>query len=69
MTTFFKQKESIKTSKETVEQVIKKEKKTVETVKDEKPWFGIEQEYSLLEQKSKFALKPLGWPSSGYPGP
>lgn len=31
----FKEKESIKTSKETVEQVIKKEKKTVETVKDE----------------------------------
>ena len=30
-----KEKESIKTSKETVEQVIKKEKKTVETVKDE----------------------------------
>lgn len=44
--------------------------KTVfDAVKDQKTWFGIEQEYSLLEQKNKFALKPLGWPSSGYPGP
>ena len=40
-----------------------------DAIKDQKPWFGIEQEYSLLEQKNKFALKPLGWPSSGYPGP
>lgn len=35
----------------------------------EKPWFGIEQEYSLLETKNKFVIKPLGWPSSGFPGP
>jgi glutamine synthetase len=35
----------------------------------EEPWFGIEQEYSLLETKNNFTIKPLGWPSSGYPGP
>lgn len=39
-----------------------------EAVKDEHPWFGIEQEYSLLETKNKFAIKPLGWPSQGFPG-
>ena len=32
----------------------------------EEPWFGIEQEYSLLNTKTKW---PLGWPTSGYPGP
>ena len=31
----------------------------------EEPWFGIEQEYSLLEIKNKFTVKPLGWPSVG----
>lgn len=35
----------------------------------ELPWFGIEQEYSLLETKNNFTIKPLGWPSSGFPGP
>lgn len=35
----------------------------------EEPWFGIEQEYTILETKNKFALRPLGWPSSGFPGP
>ena len=28
----------------------------------ELPWFGIEQEYSLIETKNKFTMKPLGWP-------
>ena len=34
-----------------------------------KPWFGIEQEYTLLESQTQFTIKPLGWPSCGYPGP
>lgn len=32
----------------------------------EEPWFGIEQEYTLLNANTKW---PLGWPTCGYPGP
>jgi glutamine synthetase len=35
-------------------------------VKAEEPWFGIEQEYTLLNSVTKW---PLGWPACGYPGP
>ena len=36
---------------------------------EEEPWFGIEQEYTLLTDYDKFNTKPYGWPTSGYPGP
>ena len=33
-----------------------------EKFKDHDPWFGIEQEYTLMDGK-----QPLGWPDEGYP--
>lgn len=38
-------------------------------VAHEEPWYGIEQEYTLLGTETKFTCHPLGWPSNGYPGP
>lgn len=35
--------------------------------KEEEPWYGIEQEYTILESQNKFSTKPHGWPSNGYP--
>lgn len=35
---------------------------------EEEPWFGIEQEYTLLTAHTRFHTRPYGWPSAGYPG-
>ena len=35
---------------------------------EEVPWYGIEQEYTMLQNSNKFACRPYGWPSTGYPG-
>jgi glutamine synthetase len=35
--------------------------------KNEEPWFGIEQEYTILKSQNKFEKHPYGWPKQGYP--
>ncbi|KAK4337434.1 hypothetical protein RND71_043638 [Anisodus tanguticus] len=38
-------------------------------VADSQPWFGIEQEYSLLSGKNGINKHPLGWPENGFLAP
>lgn len=39
--------------------------KLMETHAEHKPWFGLEQEYTLFDMEDR----PYGWPKNGYPAP
>ncbi|KAI1053821.1 glutamate--ammonia ligase [Fusarium irregulare] len=39
--------------------------KVMDTYADEEPWFGLEQEYTLLGSDDR----PYGWPAGGFPAP
>jgi glutamine synthetase len=40
-------------------------KKMMDAAKEHIPWFGLEQEYSILGADGR----PYGWPKGGFPGP
>jgi len=37
----------------------------MDQAKEEHPWFGLEQEYTLFGLDDR----PLAWPTGGFPGP
>jgi len=39
--------------------------KLMEAHKQHEPWFGLEQEYTLLDMSDR----PFGWPAGGFPAP
>jgi len=44
-------------------------KEVFEQCKDQHPWCGLEQEYTLFNRMNTGSRWPLGWPSGGFPGP
>ena len=42
--------------------------KIFEKTANDKCWFGIEQEYTILDNKNPFKTTVHGWPKNGFPG-
>jgi len=38
-----------------------------EAASNEKSWWGIEQEYTILSERNRFTVRPHGWPTGGNP--